>query len=128
MRIFGRYLVFQGAGWGLSAAGLGILVYLDWMPFWLAATLVGVMVVKDLVLYPMMRKAYVPGHTHGYGALLGSEVRVSQALAPEGYVMAGAERWRARLGHRGAGALAAGERAVVRHVENMTLIVEPLDP
>ena len=96
MKIFGRYLVFQGAGWGLSAAVLSIPVYLEWIPLWVAATLVGVVMAKDLLLFPMMRKAYEPGEPHGYGPLLGREVRVSQALSPEGYVIAGAERWRAR--------------------------------
>ena len=45
-------------------------------------------------------------------------------LEPEGYVRVGSERWRARLVGE-VRFLPVGERAIIRDIDNLTLLVEP---
>jgi membrane protein implicated in regulation of membrane protease activity len=127
VRIFARYLLFEVWGWLFAAALLGTLTWWEWVPLWLSVALVAGLIVKDLVMFPFVRKAYEPGPAHGATELLGAQVRVENELAPEGYVRAGPERWRARLAS-GEGRLAPGEAARVRAIDSLTLVVEPADP
>ncbi|MBW2363252.1 MAG: NfeD family protein [Deltaproteobacteria bacterium] len=127
MRVFARYLAFQTASWALGVAVLGWLAHAELLQTWLAITLFGALVLKDLVLFPITRKAYEHGPEHGAVELLGAEVLVETALAPDGYVRAGPERWRARLSGEGSLPLAEGEVARVRELRGLTLIVERLE-
>jgi membrane protein implicated in regulation of membrane protease activity len=128
MRVFARYLAFQTVSWALGVAVLGWLAYAELLPTWLAIVLFGALVLKDLVLFPLTRKAYEHGPEHGATELLGAEVRVETALSPDGYVRAGPERWRARLSGEGDAPLAEGEVARVRELSGLTLIVERMEP
>lgn len=127
MRVFAKYLAFQTVSWALGAAVLGWLAYAELIPTWLSFVLFGALVLKDLVLFPLTRKAYESGPLHGASELLGAEVYVESALTPDGYVRAGAERWRAQLSGEYAEPLLAGETARVLELQGLTLIVERLD-
>jgi len=125
---FTRFLAFEAIGWALGAA---VLVWLEREAFistGLAWLLFGALVVKDLVLYPLTRKAYEHGPAHGAAELLGADVRAETVLSPEGWVRAGSERWRARLVGDGGESLPAGALARVRELRGLTLIVEPIAP
>lgn len=119
-------MLFQAVGWGLGALALSALVYWDVIALWLAGTLLGLLLAKDLILFPYVRKAYEPSVPHGGESLLGAVARVDQALRPEGWVRLGAERWRARL-IAGAHNLETGEYVQVRDIDNLVLIVEPVE-
>jgi membrane protein implicated in regulation of membrane protease activity len=127
MRVFARYLAFQAATWVFGGAVLSWLAYEELIQTWLAFALFGALVLKDLVLFPLTRKAYEPGPLHGAAELLGSEVRVESALSPDGYVRAGAERWRASLFEAEGASLHEGDMARVRELRGLTLIVEPIE-
>ena len=126
MRVFARYMMFQAAGWGLAALILGACVHRDWISVWLAVALLTILLLKDLVLFPYVRKAYEPSATHGGEALLGAVACVERSLTPEGWIRVGAERWRARV--RGSQRdLQPGEYVEVREIDNLVLIVEAVD-
>jgi membrane protein implicated in regulation of membrane protease activity len=127
MRVFGRYLLFQAAGWGVGALVLGCLLYWDAIPSWLAGVLMAALLAKDLILFPYVRNAYEPGASHGGEALLGATARVEHAIAPAGWVRIGAETWRARM-LDGSTSSAAGEYVEVRGIEDLVLVVVPLVP
>ncbi|MFP8874439.1 MAG: NfeD family protein [Myxococcota bacterium] len=126
MRVFLRYLALQASSWVLAALLLGALVYADFLSTWLAVVLVTALMIKDLVVFPKMRRAYEVGTSHGAGDLMGVEGRVEESLTPEGYLRVGSERWHARLVGE-VRSLSVGELATVRDIENLTLLVEPVE-
>ena len=119
-----KYVLLQLPGFALAAGALALLVlYLELSPR-LAALLLLAWVVKDAVLYPLVRTAYEPGHPDGAGALLGALGIARERLDPEGYVRVGAELWRASVAdeHR---PIEAGAAVRVVAVQALTLRVEP---
>jgi membrane-bound ClpP family serine protease len=105
----------------------GVLVVLVrvWELSWsIAALVLGLWVLKDLVLFPVLRIAYEPsGGSGGAESLVGALAVVSVELAPEGWVQIGAERWRARVSP-GQAALPVGASVRVVAVEGLLLRVE----
>ena len=120
-----RYWLFQLPG---ALAVLGLLVLL--VRWWglsprLAAALLAIWVLKDLALYPFVRRAYAPRSGGGADALVGAVATARDRLDPEGYVRVGHELWRARV--RG-GAVEQGGSVRVLEVRGLTLVVEPARP
>jgi membrane-bound ClpP family serine protease len=124
-RVFARYLAFEAPSWVLLAVVLVVLVRVWDLSIALAALVLGLWVLKDLALFPVLRIAYEPGGGSG-GAenLLGALAVVSVALDPEGWVQIGAERWRARVSARHAPVELGVEVRVVA-IEGLLLRVEP---
>jgi len=120
-----RFLAFEVIDWAVVGALLAWLVEIEVVPLWLAAVVFTAWVAKDFALYPVTRKAYEHGPTHGSADLLGTDVPVETTLSPDGYVAAGNERWRAQPAPGCGEALQAGETARVCALEGITLIVEP---
>ncbi|MAJ59512.1 MAG: hypothetical protein CBC48_05790 [bacterium TMED88] len=128
MPTFVRFLLFECLSWGVTAFVLAILVHLEWIPLWLGCVVFAVLVIKDLALYPLTRKAHEIGHPHGGSALLGREVRAETVLDPEGWVRAGPERWRARVAEtEKKRIIEPGHGARVLQLEGLVLIVEPIE-
>jgi membrane-bound ClpP family serine protease len=124
-RVFIRYLAFEAPSWVLLAAVLVVLVRVWDLSLPLAALLLALWVVKDLVLFPVLRIAYEPaGGSGGAENLIGILAIVSADLDPEGWVRIGAERWRARVSREHAPVL-AGAAVRVTKVEGLLLRVEP---
>ena len=128
MTPFTRFLAFEMVGWLVAVLVLWIAVDQEFLTVGWAIGLFAVWVVKDFALYPLTKRAYEHGPTHGAHELIGSEVVVEQALEPEGYVRAGNERWRARVVETdaessGAG-LQVGALARVVALEGISLVVE----
>ena len=72
MQVFGRYLLFQAPGWIVVAVLLAVLGRRIDLPGWLPYGVVGVLILKDLVLFPFVRTAYQsnPSSPVGPGRLL----------------------------------------------------------
>ena len=109
---------------------VGVAAWLapEWLglPGWTGGLFLVVWVVKDLVLFPYLRIAYEDGDRGDARGLVGAVAVATERIAPEGFVRAGSELWRAELAP-GSPGVAAGARVRVRAVEGMRLIVEP-DP
>jgi membrane protein implicated in regulation of membrane protease activity len=129
-RVFARYWLFQIPGQVAAVAVLLLLVRFGRIGDGLAWALFGFWVLKDLVMFPWLRIAYESGgRPHGADALVGSEGRAQEALAPgeTGWVRVGPELWRARLAP-GAAPIAAGAPVRVVSVRDLTLRVESVAP
>jgi len=124
-RVFARYLAFEAPSWVLLGAVLGVLVRAWDLSLPLAALVLGLWVLKDLALFPVLRIAYEPGGGSG-GAenLIGAFGTVTAELAPEGWVRIGAERWRARVARQCA-PVSVGATVRVVAIEGLLLRVEP---
>ncbi len=123
--VFARYLAAEVPSWVLLGVVLTVLVRVWDLTLPIAALVLGLWVLKDLALFPVLRIAYEPGGGSG-GAenLIGALARVSVALDPEGWVRIGAERWRARVPQRNS-PVPVGAAVRVMAIEGLLLRVEP---
>jgi len=117
-----RYAAFQLPEWLLVLLLLlGIHHYTEtpgWV-LWLGGT---GFVVKDLLLFPWMRRAYEKTANDPGEHLVGRAGTVVEALSPEGWVRVNAELWRARSER---GVIPAGSTVQVRALRGHWLLVEP---
>jgi membrane-bound ClpP family serine protease len=124
-RVLARYLAFEAPSWLGLAAVLWLLIRFWELSISAAALVLGLWILKDLALFPVLRVAYEPaGGSGGAENLIGALGTVSAELAPEGWVRIGAERWRARVAREHA-PVAVGAAVRVAAVEGLLLRVEP---
>lgn len=121
MRTITRYCLFQIPGWALTTVLVTLLHALLGLPLWMALTVLGVVVLKDAVLFPFLRIAYQPEPT-GTAQLVGLRGVARYSLNPTGYVHVRGELWRART-QAHASAIPAGTGVRVVHGCRMTLTV-----
>jgi membrane protein implicated in regulation of membrane protease activity len=89
-----KYLLFQIPGWIITAIVLLMLLHWEFIPKWLAVLCFVAWLLKDLLLYPFLRRAYEPGVT-GSARLVGSKGIAEGDLTPTGYIRVRGELWRA---------------------------------
>jgi len=118
-----RYVLFQLPGTAL----VGVLMLAFWeetaLPGWAGVLFFVAWIVKDAMLYPLLRRAYEPGEPTDAQKLVGSRGVARDALDPRGHVQVRGEIWRARA-VEGAEPIAAGSDVVVRAADRFTLLVD----
>jgi membrane protein implicated in regulation of membrane protease activity len=114
---FRNYLMAQLPGWGLAAFVVWALHGLVGLRLWLAFLLLAVWVVKDLVLFPVMRRFYEP--QPAARRIVGETGTAITAISPDGLVRIRAELWQARADEQ----IAAGTPVRVLDIEGLTLLV-----
>lgn len=121
MGTFRRYMLFQIPGLVLVVT-LGLLGQVTWdLPVWVAPGLFCLWLLKDLALYPLVRRSYAKRPaTDGADRMVGAKGVVTERLAPEGWVRVAGELWRARTAGE---VLDAGRVVEVAAVESMVLVV-----
>ena len=91
-----RYALIQLPGTVLLV--LVILLINRWwvtVPLWLGLGIVGLAIVKDLVLFPLVWRSYAGGNPDDPSSMIGRRGIVIGRLDPEGYVRVRGELWRA---------------------------------
>ena len=94
-RTFLKYLAVQVPGWLLLLIVLLLLRSRVALSSWAAAALLGAWVLKDLLLYPLLRRAYEEDPRTGGERLVGKRGVAATPLAPDGYIRVKGELWRA---------------------------------
>ena len=89
-----KYLLFQIPGWIGAAIIAMMAVHWQWLTWPIAAAGIAVWVVKDLLMFPFLRRAYEPDVT-GAARLAGERGVAEGDLTPRGYVRVRGELWRA---------------------------------
>ena len=124
-RVLIRYTLFQIPD--LILLGLALAIAVQWwdIPSALAYTLFGLWLLKDILLFPVMRVAYAQGGSAN-DRLTGALGIAREALDPTGYIMVGSELWRAEVAV-GAESVSAGTEVRVVKIRGLTLLVEPVE-
>lgn len=84
-------------------------------------------IIKDLVLYPFLWKAYDTRYQQRHNIIVGLSGTVNDRLDPEGYIVVKGEFWHART-DRESGVIEKGEKVKISGMNGLTLIVEPERP
>ncbi|MGW8187870.1 MAG: NfeD family protein [Desulfobacterales bacterium] len=120
-----RYALIQLPGIVLLV--LVILLINRWwvtVPLWLGLGIVGLSIVKDLVLFPLLWRSYAGGDPDDPSSMVGRRGIVIGRLDPEGYVRVRGELWRAETVNNDR-PLEEGQRVAVVKVSGLKLYVRP---
>lgn len=96
-RVLATYLLLQIPGWLLAGAVVAVLHRWDVLSVSAGVLVVLLWVVKDLLLFPVVRTAYEGDARQGADRLIGLAGVTTTRLAPDGYVRLRGELWRAEL-------------------------------
>lgn len=119
-----NYLLLQLPGWFLAGVILALLMQWVDLPLWAAIGLFLFWIIKDLVLFPILRTAYEPGGKGGIERLIGAQGIAEEQIAPSGYIRVGGELWRAEA-LSGDKPISPGSRVKVQAVRGLTLLIKP---
>ena len=67
------------------------------MPLWASRGFFIIWIVKDLVIFPWVRRAYTNDAKTGTEQLIGAKAVAQERLNPEGFVKINGELWKARI-------------------------------
>ena len=119
---FWRYTAFQIPGWIIASVGGWWLHYSLNVPAWISASILVVWVVKDYVLYPVLRFAYEADSRKRIEHLIGIHGTAVESLEPNGYIRVHGELWQA-INEGTDTAVNAGTNVTVIGTDGMVLIV-----
>jgi membrane-bound serine protease (ClpP class) len=94
------------------------------IPTWLLWSLVGLLVLKDIVMFPVVWRAYDQSRPGDANSIVGMRGTAKDRLAPSGYVQVRGELWRAEVIESGL-PIEKGDRVRVMGIEGLTLLVQP---
>jgi membrane-bound ClpP family serine protease len=116
------YVIAQVPGWIIAAAGAAFLHERAAIPAWLAFAVFGVWVIKDLLLFPAMRRYYrsEPAERR----IVGQRGVALTAIAPRGFIRIRGELWQAVSDRP----IAEGAPVRVLDVDGLLLRVETDEP
>jgi membrane protein implicated in regulation of membrane protease activity len=123
-RVIRRYALIQVPGIVLLILALYLLRRWVQIPMWLAGVIVALWIVKDIVLFPFVWRAYDKYDKGDEHSIIGSRGTAEKRLAPTGYVRVGGELWRAEV-VSGNPPIEKGEDVRVQGSRGMTLLVVP---
>jgi membrane protein implicated in regulation of membrane protease activity len=123
-----RYWLLQIPGWILLILVLGAAHEWFGLPAWMSLLIFLLWVVKDAVLYPILKRGYESAPPAGTQRLVGLTGVAKQDLNPEGFVFVNGELWKA-VADPASDLIEAGEQVQVKSAEGMLLTVSRLaDP
>lgn len=127
-----KYLIIQLTQLAIIVGVLVVVRSFVHVPAWVIALVLGVWILKDIILYRWLWRAYAYPDSDPLSELVGMEATVAQTLNPEGFVRVYGELWKARLTLPEPGesagkrlSLTQGAQAKVVGVRGSTLLVEP---
>jgi len=118
-----KYTLLHVAELVALAAALVLAGHYFALPTWLTITILVLWIVKDIVLFPKVRRAYLVDDNRPVKQLMGLEATVTVGLDPVGYVRVRGELWRAEISDPRFPAK-KGEKTKVVDAKGTTLVVE----
>lgn len=123
-RVVVRYGLLQLPG--LALLVLFLVLARRWfdIPSWLVWGFLALWVLKDVILFPFVWRAYDRDQPRDRNPLLGAHGIARDRLAPSGYILVHGELWQAEV-TEGSPPIEKGKGVLVRGTRGLTLIVEP---
>lgn len=112
------YLVGQFPGWAIAALIAFVAHRLELVDAWLAVAIVAVVVLKDLLLFPWMRRFYNPSPANR--RMIGLRGVAVTPVARSGLVRVRGELWQATSDRP----IREGAAVIVRDASGLRLLVE----
>ncbi len=124
--IYLRYILLNIPG--LAAVILILIIIQHWvvLPVWLFWSIIGFWIVKDVVLFPFVWRAYDWERSGQSRSMIGERGIAKERLAPKGYVQVRGELWRAEI-IDGASAIEMGQFVKIVKIDGLTLFVEQIN-
>ena len=118
-----RYALFQIPG--LVLLILILILVRRWVDFspWFFWGSVLIWIVKDVVLFPFVWRAYDWSRSRDVHSLVGSEGIVEERLAPSGYIRVHGELWQAKMIREGP-PIEKGEGVRIQGIRGLVLLVQ----
>ena len=123
-RVVVRYAIFQVPAVVLLALVLTLVRRWVNIPTWSAWGLVGLWVVKDVILFPFVWRAYDTDNAMAENSMVGARGIAKDRLNPSGYIQVRAELWQAEVIGDGP-PIDMGQRVRVRGICGLKLLVQP---
>jgi membrane protein implicated in regulation of membrane protease activity len=120
-----KYLLFQIPGWIIAATFLVALSGWEIIPKWLAILCFCGWLLKDLLLYRFLRRAYEPA-VNGSARLVGARGVAEGDLTPNGYIRVRGELWRA-VASPAENVVRSGTEVEIVGAERMEVFVRAVD-
>jgi membrane protein implicated in regulation of membrane protease activity len=118
-----RYTLFQIPG--LIALILLLIVVRHWidLPLWPVYIIIAVWVIKDIILFPFVWKAYDIRSKDANLRMIGDKGVAQEFLNPSGYILINGELWKAEVA-KGSPPIPKGTLLRVKEIHGLNLIVE----
>ena len=117
-----RYALLQIPAAIAVGAALVVAIRLSWLGEGAALAAFALWILKDVAIYPLVRRAYEPPGGADAARLVGRVGRAREDLAPFGYVLLAGELWRAEAIETDA-PIRAGERVRIESVDGLQVRV-----
>ena len=122
--IYIRYILLNIPEFAAMILILIVIQYWVVIPVWLLWSIIGFWIVKDVVLFPFIWRAYDWDRAGKSRSMIGERGVAREKLVPAGYVKIRGELWRAeRIGE--GPPIEAGQPVRVKKMEGLTLFVVP---
>jgi membrane-bound serine protease (ClpP class) len=122
-RIYIRYILLSIPGTVVLILILEIVRYWIPIPPWLFATIVGLWLAKEVILFPFVWQAHDTRRQGLSRTMIGELGIAKEPLAPTGYIQVYGELWKARMIKDGP-PIKAGQYVRITKMEGLSLIVE----
>ena len=124
LKIIIRYALLQIPELILIIIGLYLIqIWVD-LTDWIFWVIILVMVIKDIILFPFLWRAYDWDNPKNRNSLLGVRGVARERLAPNGYIFINGELWMAESTDKEM-IVEKDEHVIVTGVQGLTLIVQP---
>jgi membrane protein implicated in regulation of membrane protease activity len=117
-------LLLQVPGWALMAMVLAMLWEWFGLSLWISGLIFFAWVVKDFILFPLVRTAFESQSKTGIEELIGITGIAWEQIQPRGYIKVRGELWPAEI-EEGQASIPAGSVIRIRAARGFTLIVAP---
>jgi membrane-bound ClpP family serine protease len=111
---------------GIVVLILILVVAHEWIaiPIWFACSIIGFSIVKDIVMFPFVWRAYDTDQPGISRSMIGARGTAIERLAPSGFINVQGELWKAQRIGKGP-LIEKGEMVCVRKMKGLKLFVEP---
>jgi len=123
-RLILRYALFQIPSLVILISILILIRQWVDLPTWLTWSSIGLWIIKDIALFPLVWRAYDRSRIKDVHQRIGDEAIVETCLAPSGHVRIHGELWQAEV-EIGVKPVEKGERVRVEGIQGLTLLVKP---